>query len=269
LKTSFMTSNLKVENGLALFSGDLEKCFSEAEKLGFDGIEISIPDPKEVSLSELRSLVNKYDVKVSAIATGGAYIRDGLSFSSPEESNRNAAIRRIKDHLAFASNFQAVVVIGYMKGRIPPGCTKDEAEKQVTDCLKECNEYAAKNGVYIVLEPINRFEEDFHHSILECKDYLDKIQLSNVKMMIDSFHMNIEDADMWNNMRQAKDYIIHVHYSDSNRLAPGMGHFDFPQMTKVLKEIGYKSFISAEILPVPDSHTAARQAIKSMRSYLK
>ena len=87
-------------------------------------------------------------------------------------------------------------------------------------------------------------------------------------MMIDTFHMNIEDADMWGSILQAKDYIIHVHYSDNNRLAPGMGHFDFPKMTKVLQEINYKGYISAEILPVPDSYTAAKQAITSIKSYL-
>ena len=87
-------------------------------------------------------------------------------------------------------------------------------------------------------------------------------------MMIDSFHMNIEDADMWGNMRQVKDYIIHVHYSDSNRLAPGMGHFDFIRMTQILKEIGYHGYLSAEILPLPDDYTAAKQTITSMKSYL-
>ena len=87
-------------------------------------------------------------------------------------------------------------------------------------------------------------------------------------MMIDTFHMNIEDADMWGSIHQAKDYIIHVHYSDNNRLAPGMGHFNFPKMTKVLQEINYKGYISVEILPIPDSYTAAKQAIISIKSYL-
>ncbi|RLC37581.1 MAG: hypothetical protein DRH33_05670 [Candidatus Nealsonbacteria bacterium] len=122
--------------------------------------------------------------------------------------------------------------------------------------------------INLALEPINRFQEDFFNSILDCKEYLDRIKFSNVKMMIDSFHMNIEDVDMWGNIRQAKNYIIHVHYSDSNRLAPGMGHFNFVKMTEVLKEINYSGYISAEILPIPDSYTAAKQTITSMKSYL-
>jgi len=279
MKTSFMTSNLKsaqggvglfgnlkVERGLSLFPGDLEKAFSVARELGFDGIEISVADPGEISLSKVKVLVNKYQVGISAIATGGAAVIDGLIFSSPDKSSRKAAVQRIKNHIDFASHFNAVVVIGLVKGWVIGNYS--QSEDYITECLKECNEYAKEKNINIALEPINRFQEDFFHSILDCKKYLDRVQLSNVKIMIDSFHMNIEDTDMWGNMRQAKDYIIHVHYSDSNRLAPGMGHFNFVKMIEVLKEINYSGYISAEILSVPDSYTAAKQTITSMKSYL-
>lgn len=279
IKTSFMTSNLnqgqsgiglfgslKVEKDLSLFSGDLEKAFFMAKELRFDGIEISVADPEEIPLAKVQDLASEFQVKISAIATGGAAVRDGLIFSSSDESIRQAAIQRIKNHIEFASHFDAVVVVGLIKGWVDGDYS--QFKDYITQCLRECNKYAGEKGVDIALEPINRFQEDFLHSILDCKDYLDKVQLSNVKMMIDSFHMNIEEADMWESIRKAKDYIIHVHYSDNNRLAPGMGHFDFPKMTKVLKEIDYKGYISAEILPVPDSYTAAKQTIDSIRSYL-
>jgi len=258
--------SLKVERGLSLFPGDREKAFTVAKELGFDGIEISVADPEETSLSKLRDLVNKYQVEISAIATGGVAVRDGLIFSSSDKSIRKAAVQRINKHIGFASHFNAVVVIGLVKGWVDGNYS--QCENYVTECLKECNGYAAKKRVILALEPINRFQEDFFHSILDCKEYLDRIKFSNVKMMIDSFHMNIEDANMWENMHQAKEYIVHVHYSDNNRLAPGMGHFDFLKMNKVLKEIDYKGYISVEILPVPDSYTAAKQTINSMKSYL-
>jgi len=236
LKTSFMTSNLKsvqggvglfgnlkVERGLSLFSGDLEKAFSVAKELGFNGIEISVADPEEISLSKVKDLANKYQVGVSAIATGGAAVRDGLIFSSPDKSTRKAAIQRIKNHIDFASHFSAVVVVGLIKGWVDGDYF--QCENYVTECLKECNKYAGEKEVDIALEPINRFQEDFFHSILDCKKYLDRVQLSNVKMMIDTFH-------------------------------------------KVLKEINYSGYISAEILPVPDSYTVARQTIDSIKFYL-
>jgi sugar phosphate isomerase/epimerase len=281
MKTSFITSNLngtgnansvslfgnlKVERSLSLFPGDLEKAFSVAKELRFDGIEISVADPQEISLSKVKDLASKYQVEISAIATGAAAVRDGLIFSSSDKSIRKAAVQRIKNHINFASHFGAVVILGLIKGWVEGDYY--QSEDYVTECLKECNKYAGEKGVDIALEPINRFQEDFFNSILDCKKYLDRIRFSNVKMMIDTFHMNIEDANMWENMRQAKDYIIHVHYSDSNRLAPGMGHFDFIKMTEVLREINYSGYISAEILPIPDSYTAAKQTISNMKSYL-
>lgn len=279
IKTSFMTSNLittqdgvglfgnlKVERGLSLFPGDLERAFSVAKELRFDGIEISVADPEEISLSKLKDLTDEYRINISAIATGGAAVRDGLIFSSLEKPIRKAAVQRIKKHIDFASHFKAVVSMGLIKGWVVGDYS--QSEDHLTECLKECNIYAREKDVNIALEPINRFQEDFLHSILDCKKYLDRFQFSNVKMLIDSFHMNIEDVDMWENVRQAKDYIIHVHYSDSNRLAPGLGHFNFIKMTEILEEIEYKGYISAEILPIPDSYAAAKQSINSMNFYL-
>ena len=261
-----LLGNLKVERGLSLFPGDLERAFSVAKELRFDGIEISVADPEEISLSKLKDLANDYQINISVIATGGAAVRDGLIFSSSEKPIRKAAVQRIKKHIDFASHFKAVVAMGLIKGGIVGDYS--QSEDHLTECLKECNIYAREKDVNIALEPINRFQEDFLHSILDCKKYLDRFQFSNVKMLIDSFHMNIEDVDMWENVRQAKDYIIHVHYSDSNRLAPGLGHFNFIKMTEILEEIEYKGYISAEILPIPDSYTAAKQSINSMNFYL-
>ncbi len=279
MKTSFMTTNikpaqagvglfgnLKIERGLSLFPGNLEKAFSVASKLGFDGIEISIADPEEISLTELKDLIDKYQIEIPAIATGGAAARDGLIFSSPEKTIRKSAVQRIMKHIDFASHFKSIVVIGLIKGWVIGNYS--QSIDFITECLKECNEYAKEKNIYIALETINRFQEDFFCTIIDGKKYLDKVKFSNIKIMIDSFHMNIEDADMWENMRQARDYIIHVHYSDSNRLAPGMGHFDFSKMTKVLKEINYQGYITSEILAVPDSYTAAEHSIKSIKFYL-
>ena len=134
--------------------------------------------------------------------------------------------------------------------------------------MSECTKYSCQKNVILAFEPINRFQEDFFNSILDCKKYFEEVNLPSLGMLIDSFHMNIEDSDMWENIRQAGKSIVYVHFSDSNRLAPGMGHFDFYQMTKVLHEVGYNGYLSAEILPYPDSYTAAKESIAKMKDYL-
>jgi len=172
MKTSFMTSNLKqgkggvglfgnlkVEKGLSLFPGDLEKAFSIAKELEFDGIKISVAGHEEISLSKVKDLVSKYQVGISAIVTGGAAVRDGLIFSSSDKSIRKAAVQRINKHIDFASHFNAVVVIGLVKGWVDGSYS--QCENYVTECLKECNEYAVEKRINLALEPINRFQEDF------------------------------------------------------------------------------------------------------------
>jgi len=132
-----------------------------AKELGFDGIEISVADPEGFSLSKVKDLVSKYQVEISAIATGGAAVRDGLIFSSSDKSIRKAAIQRVKNHIDFASHFNAIVVIGLIKGWINSNIIYSQSEGYITECIKECNKYAIEKGVFLALELINRFQEDF------------------------------------------------------------------------------------------------------------
>ena len=278
MKTSFMTSlssggsgvglfgNMKVEKGLGLFNGDLGKAFQVAKELGYDGLEIALSNPDEIEISRLKNLVKNYHINISSIATGGAAVKEGLIFSSPDKSIRKAAVSRIRKFIDLASLFDSVVVVSLVRG----GITKDfkQSKQWITKCLIKCTKYAQKKGVYLAFEPINRFQDDFFHSILDCIKYFEDVKLPHLGLLIDSFHMNIEDSDMWENIRQASQSIIHVHYADSNRLAPGMGHFNFLQMTKILQEVGYNGYLSTEILPYPNSYTAARQSIIKIKDYL-
>ncbi|GAH90583.1 unnamed protein product, partial [marine sediment metagenome] len=77
-------------------------------------------------------------------------------------------------------------------------------------------------------------------------------------MLIDTFHMNIEEVSIYESIIKAKDYITHVHLADNNRWAPGSGHLNFAQVIEVLEKINYKGYLSAEILPLPDADRAAR-----------
>jgi len=87
--------------------------------------------------------------------------------------------------------------------------------------------------------------------------------------MLDSYHMNIEDIDIYESIRQAKPYLWFVHFTDNNRLWPGSAHLDFERMVAVLEEIHYEGFVSLEILPWPDPDTAAKSSINSLRRYIK
>jgi 5-keto-L-gluconate epimerase len=91
---------------------------------------------------------------------------------------------------------------------------------------------------------------------------IDKIGKSNLKMLVDTFHMNIEEPNIIESLKRVKDCISHVHFADSNRWAPGCGHINFKEILMALNEFGYQGAISAEILPKPSAAECLRLTIE-------
>jgi sugar phosphate isomerase/epimerase len=94
------------------------------------------------------------------------------------------------------------------------------------------------------------------------------LDCDNVGLMLDLFHMNIEDASIEEGLRLAGDRLWHVHIADSNRLYPGSGHLDFDSIFATLEDMGYQGYVSAELLPLPDPDIAAQKIIDFLRTYV-
>ncbi len=89
-----------------------------------------------------------------------------------------------------------------------------------------------------------------------------------MKVLPDAFHMNIEEIDILKTIDTFLPFFGAFHCADSNRLAPGMGHLDFPLIIDHLKG-GDLRYLGVEVLPLPDSETAASQAVKTLREALR
>jgi sugar phosphate isomerase/epimerase len=95
-----------------------------------------------------------------------------------------------------------------------------------------------------------------------------RVRRASFGLMLDVFHMNIEDTDIYDSFRTAGERCWFVHLADNNRRWPGAAHLDFAQIVSVLHEINYGGFVSFEILPWPDGDTAAQSAIRTLRQYI-
>ncbi len=95
---------------------------------------------------------------------------------------------------------------------------------------------------------------------------IEKLDRKNVGLLLDTFHMNIEEPSIVESIRMSKDHLFHFHIADSNRWYPGAGHIGFGKILEILTQISYQGFISAEILPLPDSDSAAIETVKNMRA---
>jgi len=84
-------------------------------------------------------------------------------------------------------------------------------------------------------------------------------------LLLDTFHMNIEEAVIEESVRTARDRIFHFHVADSNRWYPGAGHLDFRSVLAALYDTGYSGYVSGEFMPLPDADTAAQRSITFLR----
>jgi sugar phosphate isomerase/epimerase len=115
------------------------------------------------------------------------------------------------------------------------------------------------------LEPINRYETTLINTVTQGLDLVDKVGAKNFGLLLDTFHMNIEEADLEASIQQCGKRIFHFHVADSNRWYPGAGHLDFKAILQALISTGYPGWISGEYMPLPDGEAAARRGLDTLR----
>ncbi|MHB1252682.1 MAG: TIM barrel protein [Candidatus Humimicrobiaceae bacterium] len=259
-------SPTKTKFGPLLFSGNLDEGLKTAKDLGYKGVELSLLDSKNIDQQWLLTKLEELNLEVFAIATGQSYINDGYSLFSIEESNRLNAAERLKGHIDIASKLSAMVIIGGIRGKLSEseknrGSEEAKGKLAIAECLK----FARKKNVVLLIEPINRYETNLINVLEEGIKLIEELGMDNLKLLPDTFHMNIEEKSIEESLIKAKDYIGYIHFADSNRRAPGSGHIDFESILSILVKINYRNAIGVEILPEPDDYLSAKQAIYYLR----
>lgn len=245
--------------------GDWRNIGNRMSELGFEGIELAIRNPFEVDLDLLRNFLLERGLLLSAVGTGQAYFDEGLSLSSPDAAKREKAILYLKKHIEIASQFGAVVIIGLIRGRLAEHGDPEEALKLFSRHLAEIDTHARDCGVELAIEPINRYETDLLNTAKEATRHIVENNLQQTGILLDTFHMNIEESSWENSILSAGEYLKHIHFADSNRLYPGAGHIDFPNIVNLLNRAAYHGFISGEMLPKPDLNTSITKFYEYMR----
>jgi len=254
-----------VFSALAL-KGEFEDTFAFAAKHKLDGVEISVRDPKTVSAQKIADLKEMHGLEIPAIGTGRAFGEEGLCFSDPDPAVRRAAVERILSHVELADVIKSNIIIGLILGKNPRTA---ETEKLAAGCMKQCADRAGEKGVSLFVEPINRYETGFIITADDCLSFFEIVGAPNCKVLLDTFHMNIEEADMYATIKKVGPRIGHVHVADSNRRYPGAGHIDFPGIVTTLREAGYDGYLSAEMFPHPDPDTSVAAMAAHLRPLIK
>ena len=250
-----------------LFAGDWPSALEAAVDLGYDAIEVSVRDPADPAVVACDDGLRRHGLQLSAIATGQSFYSDGWSPTSDDPTVRSRLDERMHRIIDLASPWEAMVVIGGVRGTLT-GSEREQAEQYelAVEAVRRYAGYGLDRNVSLVIEPINRYETNYINSIGEAIRFINDVGLDNLGVLADTFHMNIEEANLAESLRSAGDRIHHVQFTDSNRLAAGRGHINFPELAAVLRESGYRGYLSTETLPLPDSRTAAQQAIEYFKT---
>ncbi|MCC7163651.1 MAG: sugar phosphate isomerase/epimerase [Anaerolineae bacterium] len=222
--------------------------------------------PEDIPLNTLRDLLQTHQLALSAIATGQGCLQDEACLCASDQANRRLAIQRLHGHIELAAQFGAAVIIGGIRGTLT-GKHEEQAEtrKAFVSAVHECARFAQARGVTILVEPINHYETNLINSAFDGLALLGELQEPSVKLLLDTYHMNIEDRDLSASIQTAGKQLGYVHLVDSNRRAPGQGHLEYHPILQTLAGINYAGWITAEILPLPNDTTALQDAARFFR----
>ncbi len=269
MNLSMVLSTQPTKFQAATLAGDLRSNLATLRGLGYQGVELAIREPKSMDLPYLSDTVTEFSLKVPAIGTGQAWGEEGLSFTDPDPIIRKMAIERIISHIPIATHFDAVIIIGLIRGIVKPNVTYAQAMAWLIHALQECSKEAALNNVRLALEPINRFETTLVNNVVEGMQLIDEVGMDNFGLLLDTFHMNIEEPCIEESMRICGSRVFHFHVADSNRWYPGAGHLDFASILATLKDIDYKGFVSGEFIPKPDAMTSIHMNIAHLEPLIR
>jgi len=268
MKLSIVLSTHAARFEAIALKGGFETNISKIADWGYTGVELAIRDPEDVDINELDRVVSVHGLKVPAIGTGQAWGEEGLSLTSDNATVRIAAIERIKSQIPLAAHFNAAIILGLIRGITPNGQTHEQSLHYLVESLQKCAQIASEQGVRFALEPLNRYETDLIHTVADGLDLLKRIDTENIGLLLDTFHMNIEEPNIEESIRICGDRIFHFHVADSNRWYPGAGHLNFRSIFEALFACDYQGYVSGEFMPKPNADEAARHSIAYLQQFL-
>lgn len=249
---------------------DWECLIERSSALGFDGIEILPQSAEEFPSKKLEEILRRNRMELCVIGSGAGKIIKNYTFTDPDISIRKKAVEFVSSLIPIAGEFNAMMLIGSIQGNIQKGVSREQATAWLTECIFQLESVSRENHVMLIIEPLNRYETNLINSLGQGCDLIRSMPgISNVGLVADLFHMNIEEADMPKAIYESGEFIAHYHFADSNRLSPGMGHIDFKPIASAIHSTGYEGYLSLECFTKNDSEKSMKKSMDTFKTYFK
>jgi sugar phosphate isomerase/epimerase len=225
------------------------------KEFGYESIEIS-GEPTQYDVKETRTLLKEHGIR----CWGGVTLTLGeRNLAAKDEGQRARSVDYVKSVITMVSEFdgEIITLVPATVGKVVPDATEQEEWKWVIDATRECFAHAKKKGVRIAIEPLNRFETYLFNRCAQALALADAVS-PECGVCLDTFHLNIEEEDMYEAIRLAGRRLFDFHVADNNRFAAGLGHLDWAKIVGTLKEIGYDGALTNEFVAPVDRTPAAK-----------
>lgn len=208
---------------------------------------VEVADPAQFDEDRVRRTLDRVGYTMCAFQSGSTYATRGNCLSSPDENVRTRTTALLKSFVDLAARWQSVIVFGSLQGRLRDEPDEALAKRRIRAAIEEVGRYASDRGVVLAFEPVCHEEVGFHNTIAEVAELVRSLGLPGVRMMIDTFHMNIEEKDLCGCFCPDRDLLAHVHLSETNRDVLGTGHWPTAAFCEALATIGYQGYLSVGV----------------------
>jgi sugar phosphate isomerase/epimerase len=214
-------------------------------RYGYKSIEIS-GEPDVFETKDLRRLLTE-----NGIACWGAVslMFEGRDLIHADEAVRASSIGYLNGCVTMVKELDGyeMTIVPSQVGKVAPMDTPEQEWAWAVDSLKEVYAHGQGEGIRIALEPLNRFETNFLNRADQAVLLAEAVG-PDCGVCLDTFHLNIEEADMLEAIRNSKERLVDFHVADNNRMACGMGSLDWPLIVRTLKEVGYDGALTVEFV---------------------
>ncbi|MFQ5809081.1 MAG: sugar phosphate isomerase/epimerase family protein, partial [Armatimonadota bacterium] len=232
----------------------------KSAQMGFDGVQIFIDEPAKIDTAGIKQAVEDNGLGITCCSIVGP---DRHIISEDPKIRQNA-----KDYMKAAIEVTNAVGSDIFCGPLYAGVgvlvgrPRNEAEWALAvEGLSEAGKEAEAAGVTLCLEPLNRFETYFINILDDAVKLAKEIDSPAVKVMGDTFHMNIEEKDIGAAMRGAGDLLCHMHCCGNDRGAPGNGHVPWDDVFGALRDLNYEGWLVIESFVLGNKAIAKAAAI--------
>jgi len=213
--------------------------------MGFDGVEIPFFDPSVVDVEGTKKALKSNNLG----CTGCTIMSPDRDIISDDPEIRETGKKYLKDCIQILSEFGSDTLAGPFYSAtgklVGRARTQEEWDLAVSE-TKEIAKFAEKHGVTLALEPLNRFETYFINIAADAVKFVKDVDSPNIRIMLDTFHMNIEEKSFHDAIVETGDLLYHFHSSENDRGTPGTGLVNWEEVFKALAEINYDRWIVME-----------------------